>query len=131
MYADYGDYVECGGTASEEEITPMLARAEDDIDSLTFSRIVAIGWDNLTGFQQSMVCRAVCAQADFLLENGDAVDSAMASYAINGVSMEFGNASLYQLRDGVAVSNRAMGFLKRSGLASLMAYPPEVDHALA
>lgn len=131
MYADYGDYTTCGGTASSAEITPMLLRASDDIDSLTFSRIVAIGWDNLTGFQQSMVCRAVCAQADFLLENGDAVDSAMASYAINGVSMTFGNAALYSVLNGVAVSNRALAYLKRSGLSSLLAYPPEVDHALA
>lgn len=131
MYADYGDYVACGGTATQEEIAPMLARAEDDIDSLTFSRIVAIGWDHLTAFQQSMVCRAVCAQADFLLENGDAVDSALSSYAINGVSMEFGNAALYGIVDGVAVSNRAMGYLRRTGLASLIAYPREVDRALA
>lgn len=131
MYADYGDYIECGGLASQDAVEPMLARACDDVDSLTFSRIVAIGWDNLAGFQQSMVCRAVCAQADFLLENGDAVESAMASYSINGVSMTFGNSALYSIRNGVAVSNRAMGYLKRSGLASLMAYPPEVDHALA
>lgn len=131
MYADYGDYVDCGGTATVEEITPYLAKAQDDIDALTFSRIVAIGWDNLTGFQQSMVCRAVCAQADFLRENGDAVESAMSSYAINGVSMTFGNAALYTIQDGVAVSNRAMGYLRRTGLPALIAYPREVDHALA
>ena len=131
MYADYGDYTTAGGTASSEQITPLLAKAQGDIDAITFSRIVGIGWDNLTGFQQEMVCRACCAQADFLLENGDAVESAMASYSINGVSMAFGNAALYSIQNGVAVSNRALAYLKRSGLASLMAYPPEVDRALA
>ena len=132
LYADWAYYSGTyGGAASEEEITPKLAAANDACDALTFSRINAIGWDGLTPLQQDCVRRFCCIQADFLLENADAVDSAMTRYAINGVSMEFGNASLYTVRNGVAVSNRAMAVLSQSGLASLIAFPPEVDHALA
>ena len=132
MYADWAYYSgEYGGTATQQAITPMLNAANDACDALTFSRIIAIGWENLTELQQDLIQRFCCAQADFLLENGDAVNSAMQSYSINGVSMTFGNPALYSIQNGVAVSNAAFELLKRTGLTSLMFYPPEVDRALA
>lgn len=128
MYADFAYYSGTyGGTATEQEITPLLQAANDACDALTFSRINAIGWDNLTEFQQGLVRRFCCAQADFLLQNGDAVYSAMQSYSINGVSMTFGNAALYTVQGGTAVSNEALALLKRTGLTSLMFAPQEVD----
>lgn len=137
MYADYAYYEQTyGGTAAEEDITPKLQAASDAIDVLTFSRINAIGWEKFTKFQQDKILRACCIQADFLFENADAVESAMTHYSINGVTMEFGNASLYQVIDGTAISNAAYSLLKLTGLASRFIYPPEVDayevdHALA
>lgn len=131
MYADYEAYAASGGTASEEEIAPRLAQAGRDVDAVTFSRIVAIGWDRLTEFQRGLVVEACCIQADFLLENADAVESALERYAINGVSMEFGNAALYQVVGGVPMCNAAMALLRRTGLTSLMARRAEVDDALA
>lgn len=132
MYADWAYYTgEYGGTAPELEIVPKLRAANDACDALTFSRIRAIGWEKLTEYQQDAVRRACCMQADFLYENADAVESSMSRYSINGVTMEFGNPSLYQMCNGVPVSNAALALLKQTGLTSLMFYPPEVDRALA
>ena len=126
-YADWTYYSETyGGTASEEEAEPMLERASDAVDSVTFSRINAIGWERLTAFQQDLVRKACCIQADFLMENGDAVETALSAYSINGVSLQFGNDALYKVVGGTAMDNRAYSMLQRTGLAALMAYPREV-----
>lgn len=128
MYADYAYYRdEFGGEAAQEAIEPKLEAASDTIDALTFGRIEARGFDSLTQFQQGKVKRACCMQAAFLLENADAVESAMTSYAINGVSMEFGNAALYCVVDGVPVSNMAKKLLEQTGLSCRLAYGREVD----
>lgn len=130
-YADWTYYFEVyGGTAEESVITPKLQLASDAIDAVTFSRINAVTWEKLTEFQQACIQRACCVQADFLNENADAVESAMSHYSINGVTMEFGNAALYTVINGTAMSNAAYSLLKQTGLTSLIAYPPEVYHAI-
>ena len=126
-YADYAYYVGQGGSATERDILPLLDAASDAIDALTFDRIRAIGWERLTEFQQQCVMKACCKQADFLYDNADAVDSAMSRYSINGVTMEFGNAALYRLVGGIAVSNAAYRLLMQSGLTALLARGREVE----
>lgn len=127
MYADYAYYIDVyNGGGTQGEMEPLLQRASDAVDALTFSRIVAVGWDKLTDFQRDLVRRACCLQADFLRENGDAVESALSSYSINGVSIQFGNVALYKVVGGVAIENQAYSLLLRTGLASLMACPREV-----
>ena len=132
MYADWSYYSGTyGGSMPQAAAERMLQAATDAIDTVTFSRIVAKGWDNLTEFQQDLVRRACCMQADFLNENADAVQSAMTSYSINGVSMAFGNPALYTIVNGTAMGNAAMSLLRRTGLASLIAFGPEVERAMA
>lgn len=131
-YADWAYYSGTyGGAASQEEIVPRLEQASDAIDAVTFSRINVIGWERLTAVQQGLVQRACCLQADFLNDNADAVESAMTEYSINGVSMKFGNAALYTVINGTAMGNAAMDLLRRTGLATLLAFPSEADRALA
>ena len=125
-YADYTWYANEFGGAGEEGICIYLDRASDAIDALTFNRIRAIGWDNLTEFQRERVRKACCVQADFLAENADALDSALSSYAINGVSMTFGNGALYRVVGGVPVANAAMALIRSTGLATALAHPREV-----
>ena len=125
-YADYTWYRDVFGGKAGEGIAIYLDRASDAVDALTFNRIRAIGWDSLTEFQQGNVRRACCIQADFLAENADALDTALSAYAINGVSMEFGNGALYRVVGGVPVSNAALALIRATGLASLMARPQEV-----
>lgn len=125
-YADYDWYRDVFGGQAGEGIALYLDRASDAIDALTFNRIRAIGWDNLTEFQQGQVRKACCVQADFLAENADALDSALSSYAINGVSMTFGNGALYRVVGGVPVANAALVLIRSTGLASALAHPKEV-----
>ena len=127
MYADYAYYKANGGMVSEREITPKLATASDNIDVLTFYRIHGIGWEKLTKFQQAQIKKACCTQADFLYDNEDAVNSALEHYSINGVTMKFGNAALYEIVQGVPFSNAAMGLLRSTGLATRMALYREVE----
>lgn len=67
QYASSEDYAKyCpGGTVPPEEQDAALDAASRDIDGLTFDRIVAVGFDRLTAFQQELVKRAVCEQAKF------------------------------------------------------------------
>lgn len=126
-YADYAYYAgEYGGEADYDEMVPLLESASDTIDKLTFGRIAVAGFDNLTGFQQAKIKRACCLQADFMLDNADALDSSIESYAINGVSMTFGNPALYSVVGGLPVCNAALALLRATGLASGFAYPCEV-----
>ena len=125
-YADYTWYREEFGGTEGEGICIYLDRASDAIDALTFNRIRAIGWDGLTEFQQGNIRRACCVQAEFLADNADALDTALSSYAINGVSMTFGNDALYRVVGGVAVSNAALALVRATGLACLMARRGEV-----
>lgn len=125
-YADYDWYAYEYGGGAGEGIALYLDRASDAIDALTFNRIRALGWDSLTEFQRGNIRRACCVQAEFLADNADALDTALSAYAINGVSMQFGNGALYQVVGGVPVANAALALIRATGLASLMAWRREV-----
>lgn len=127
MYVDYETYVANGGTASEQDITPKLATASDNVDALTFYRIRRKGWDALTEFQREQLERAIVVQAEFLYENADAVESAMEEYSINGVTMKFGNKALYSIESGIPINNVALTLIQSTGLASRMATYSEVE----
>ena len=74
QYASSEDYAKyCpGGTVPPEEQDAALDAASRDIDGLTFDRIVAVGFDRLTAFQQELVkrsglCTPSCWRARFPL----------------------------------------------------------------
>lgn len=72
LYANedyYTDYFE-GNILPEEEIEKYLKSAQEKIDSITFNRIVKIGFNNLTDFQKEKVKDALCYQAEYIFENG-------------------------------------------------------------
>ena len=93
-----------------------LLEASRNIDSLTFNRIVAKGFDNLTEFQQDLIREACCKHADFLYENKDAIASILDSYAINGVSMHFGNGFNVEVVQGIPVQKTTESLLIQTGL---------------
>lgn len=115
MYATPEDYARLYG-AAPEGVERALQEAQRDIDALTFNRITVKGFDNLTGFQRELVTEAVCAQAEFLQENRELLDSPLASYGINGVSMAF-DAKRVQTISGVTAPNRVISLLRQTGLA--------------
>ena len=98
QYASSEDYAKyCpGGTVPPEEQDAALDAASRDIDGLTFDRIVAVGFDRLTAFQQELVKRAVCEQAEFRSVYAELLASPFSSYSINGVAMQFDGAGIVE-----------------------------------
>lgn len=118
MYLTLDEYTELGGTAILDDDNPdgILARVSREVDSLTHNRIVAVGFDKLTEFQQGII-KEVCAQmADFEYENDDIINSVLQSYSINGVTMNFGSSLNVAVIGGVAMRRSTYSLLTQTGL---------------
>lgn len=100
----------------EDDIEKMLSSASRHIDTLTFNRIVEIGFDNLTEFQQEIISEAICSLADFEYENQDLLSSPFTSYSINGVSASFGEAWNVEIQNGIAIPKSVYALLSQTGL---------------
>nr|DAO56894.1 MAG TPA: Head Tail Connector Protein [Caudoviricetes sp.] len=108
-----------GVSIPSDELGSMLIQASRHIDSLTFNRIVAKGFDNLTVFQQDIIKEVACRQADFEYENADIIDTVLQGYSINGVSMQFnGNSWNVYADKGVAIKKDLYSLLSQTGLTS-------------
>ena len=112
MYLNPSEY---SGNISAEELETRLRRACRDIDSLTYNRIVKAGFENLTEFQQELIREAVQLHADFCYDNAELLDSPLAAYAINGVSMSFDKSKIVTVGD-VTTSNEVYSLLMQTGL---------------
>ena len=117
-YVDIDYYLNSydGTMTDEEEIEKMLLSASMDIDTLTFNRIVEIGFANLTEFQQVIIKKVICRLADFEYENQDLLQSPFNSYSINGVSANFGEAWNVEIQNGVAIPKNIYTLLCQTGL---------------
>jgi hypothetical protein len=118
MYADFEYYTnEYKGTMPEEEAVKALKQASRHIDTLTYNRIVGVGFDKLTPFQQSIVKESVCMMADFEHNNASMINSLVNSYSINGASISFsGECANCQLTNGVIVQKDTYAYLAQTGL---------------
>ena len=90
QYVDNSYYINTyKGKIKAGELEEYLKLASEKIDEVTFNRIVGIGFDNLTDFQKEKVKESVCAQADYIYENGyndeDNVD--FASYSVLDITV--------------------------------------------
>lgn len=115
-YAELG-YVTVPSTA----IRKALRDASRQVDTLTFNRIVAKGFNNLTPFQQEIIKEVVCKHAEFLYENEDAIASVFDSYAINGVSMKFGTGFNVRMEGGIPIQSTVYSLLEQTGLCCRLA----------
>lgn len=117
IYADETFYKnEYLGTHTPENLNRILKTASQHIDTLTFNRIVGVGFENLTPFQQSVIREVCCQMADFMIENKDLIETTVSSYSINGVSMAFGDNWNVVTSQGIALSRSTFELLKQSGL---------------
>jgi hypothetical protein len=118
MYADYDYYsTEYKGTMPEEDAVKALKQASRHIDTLTYNRIVGVGFDNLTPFQQKIVKECICMMADFENTNASMINSLINSYSINGASISFsGECANCQLTNGVIVQKDTYAYLAQTGL---------------
>lgn len=112
---DYRQYCPSGSLEGDDLYT-ALERASRQVDAFCFGRIHAIGFDKLTEFQQECIRQATCLHADFLASYGDALESPLQSYGINGVSMTFDGTKVRQ-QGGATVSGEVYGLLLKTGLA--------------
>ena len=106
-----------GGSAIPEiDLNRALRQASRHIDSLTYNRIMGLGFSNLTAFQQDMVREVICQQADFEYENADEINSILQSYSINGVSAQFGSSWNVFTDKGIAMKRDVYALLCQTGL---------------
>lgn len=103
-------------TDNNGDIERMLKKASRQIDTLTFNRIRAVGFDNLTAFQKEIIQEVTCEFADFLYENQDTLESIYSSYSINGVSATIGESWNLKIQNGIAIPTHLYQTLSQTGL---------------
>lgn len=119
LYADkdyYQKEYKGSSLSSENELKKYLQEATDDVNTLTFNRIVGKGFENLSNFQKDIIQRVCCQFADFKFENADIIESVLSSYSINGVSQSFGNNLNIKIIEGIAIPFRLYKLLGQTGL---------------
>lgn len=112
MYLNPDEYI---GDIPSEQLEKQLSDACRTVDSLTFNRIVKLGFENLTEFQQGIIRDAVAKQADFTYDNAELLDSPLSSYSISGVSMSFDTSKVLNI-GGVTTTREVYGLLMQTGL---------------
>lgn len=120
MYAGIEYYKETyNGNLENADAEKALMKASRHIDTLTYNRIVAVGFENLTEFQQGIVKECECLMADWETENADYINSMLSSYSLNGASMSFtGNSAGAIISNGVVVSRDIYAHLQKCGLCT-------------
>lgn len=103
------------GDIPENELEVRLIRACRDIDSLTYNRIVKIGFECLTELQKELIREAVQLHADFVYDNAELIQSPLSSYSISGVSMSLDRSKVVTV-GGVTTSSQVYSLLMQTGL---------------
>lgn len=116
--AEYYGSAYKGAGIPKEDLERALRLACRHIDSLTYNRIVGQGFSNLTDFQREIIQEVCCIQAEFEYENADLIESVLKSYAINGVSMSFGDSWNIKVENGVAIRRDVYNMLCQTGLCN-------------
>ena len=119
-YATVEDY-EALGLQTFVGLETALLQASRHIDTLTFNRIVAIGFENLTEFQQGIIKEVVCRQTWFEHDNEDEIESVLSGYTINSVTVRFGDGAGIMTQGGVTISKSLYSFLEQTGLCCRLA----------
>lgn len=123
LYTDDNYYmnVYLGNIIEPKEIKRHLKLAQEKIDSITHNRIVKIGFDKLTDFQKQKIKEAVCAQADYIYENGysNENNSDVASYKVLDISVSMDSSNKKKtMADELNMSNYAYDCILKTGLAT-------------
>ena len=104
-----------------EERNRYLQEASEKIDSITFNRIVARGFDNLTQFQQEKVQMAVCYQAEYIYKNGynnEDKEDDITSYSVLDISVNVKDKSDSEKTQAEKeyMSEKAYDLINKTGL---------------
>ncbi|MNO37504.1 hypothetical protein D3C76_275870 [compost metagenome] len=115
-YATAADYDLYGdGSIPTEQLDKALERASDQVDQLTYNRIVARGFSNLSPFQRKKVIKAVCEQADFAFKYGDYLTMPLSGYGAGSISMTF---KATEGAGGIQTTDEIINLLLPTGLTN-------------
>lgn len=103
-------------TVLPESFERLAYKASRIIDNLTYNRIVGIGFENLTEYQQETIKECCCETVQFYDDNVDVLENVLNSYAINGVSMQFNYNASIAVVNGCAVRRSTYNRLMSTGL---------------
>ena len=109
---EYYKYTFEGAILDESNSEQRLERASDQIDSLTFNRIRAKGFDNLTEFQKDRIRKAVCIHAEFIEQYGDYLNMPLNGFSAGSVSVNFTSKTF----NGVSTTQEVLNYLNQTGL---------------
>lgn len=116
-YVDINYYKETyKGSLDEDEATKLLEEASDEVDRLTYGRIRRKGFDNLTLYQQGLIKKAVCYQADFISNYGSYLSTPLGGFSIGDVSLSFNQEN--QGAGGIVADKKTLSYLSQTGLTS-------------
>ena len=121
LYVDkeYYSSIFKGEIIPEEDIEKYLELAQEKIDSITYNRIVAIGFDNLTEFQKEKISKAICYQADYICENGynNEDNRDISSYSVLDISVSVDNSNANKTKaQQLNMSEIAYDLVQKTGL---------------
>lgn len=108
-----------GKKIAVEDVEKYLILAQEKIDSITYNRIVAIGFDNLTKFQQEKIKDAICYQAEYINENGynDEDNRDISSYSVLDISVSNDNSNSNKtIAQKKKMSEIAYDYVHKTGL---------------
>lgn len=110
-----------GNVLPDKEIRKYLNLAQEKIDSITFNRIVALGFDNLTEFQKEKIKEAICYQAEYIYENGynNENNRDISSYSVLDISVSVDNSNSNKtIAQKNNMSEMAYDYIHKTGLDS-------------
>ena len=105
----------------KDEVEKYLKLAQEKIDSITYNRIVAIGFSNLTVFQQEKIRDAICYQAEYIYSNGyNSEDNRdISSYSVLDISVSVDNSNSNKtIAQKENMSETAYDYVHKTGLDS-------------
>lgn len=105
----------------DEKLKRRIEQASRHIDLLTFNRIVG-SMDNLTSYQEDNIKYVTSRLVEFEYENEDLISSILASYSINGVSMDFNKSYSVEVINGVVIPKTLYSLLCQTGLCTRSFY---------
>lgn len=105
------------GELNEVDFLKLSDEAQEKIDEITFNRIVKIGFERLTQFQQEKIRKAMCYQIDYISKNGNDDSDDISSYSVLDISVTVDKTSKKEA-DKINMSSIAYSYLKKTGLTN-------------
>lgn len=116
-YITIQDYENFWDIDTDEDVFKKnLILAKEKIDSVTHNRIVVVGFENLTKFQQEKIKLAMLYQIAFIEENGTE-SSDVSSYSVLDISVNVDKTAETKAKK-LNMSSFALDQLQKTGLCT-------------